>query len=398
MLLPAVGYGQVTIGMDEKPMNGALLQLKTEKDQDSRGGFNAIKGLALPRVSMTTTTPAANQLAQSIGSAGAWDKDLHVGMLVYNVNECVIGGQRGLYVWSGSEWQSLFRGSSDILTFQDQEGGSFRARQFGNAGVWMLDNLAVKSFADGTPLSVHAGLNNSTVATYAYPNAVTTNWSAIPSTWDRTQGLLYNWPAATNNYAPGNINQAQVAGETPGPNEVENRGTGGVAPLKYVQGICPNGWHVPSDREWNRLEREIANNPTKYSTNTGTGWNDGTVSGAVPATNWALFTGYRGNTGTGAGYGSSIKSSCIPTGSSIATGGRSLRPSQGGFSSLLVGDVVATAANSYGTWGFFWTSSQSSSVDLRGWVRWMQNDNAGVQRNNLNMYFLLSVRCKQNES
>ena len=33
------------------------------------------------------------------------------------------------------------------------------------------------------------------------------------------------------------------------------------------QGICPKGWHVPSDADWSSLEQEISG--SDYSTSTG---------------------------------------------------------------------------------------------------------------------------------
>jgi hypothetical protein len=41
-----------------------------------------------------------------------------------------------------------------------------------------------------------------------------------------TYGVLYNWPAAMNGAASSSLNPSGV------------------------KGICPNGWHLPSDAEW----------------------------------------------------------------------------------------------------------------------------------------------------
>jgi len=45
----------------------------------------------------------------------------------------------------------------------------------------------------------------------------------------KTYGVLYNWPAALNGYPPSDTKPSRV------------------------QGICPDGWHLPSDAEWNEL-------------------------------------------------------------------------------------------------------------------------------------------------
>ena len=55
-----------------------------------------------------------------------------------------------------------------------------------------------------------------------------------------TYGVLYNWPAAMNGAA------------------------GSISVPSGVQGICPSGWHLPSDAEWTIL--------TDYLTNKGYGY------------------------------------------------------------------------------------------------------------------------------
>ncbi|WP_185154824.1 leucine-rich repeat domain-containing protein [Dysgonomonas sp. 25] len=98
---------QVTIGSNQPPMKGALLDL-TE-------GAITTKGLNLPRVELTKlnpTTPA--ELAASIGNnSNSYDLDKHIGLLVYNINdvpEC--GYPAGLFVWGGEQWQQLSGGKA----------------------------------------------------------------------------------------------------------------------------------------------------------------------------------------------------------------------------------------------------------------------------------------------
>lgn len=87
-------HSQVTIGDASKPVEGALLQLKSSDDTLE----NATKGLGLPRVSLlslTSLSPCAEPNEANNLS--------HTGLLVYNVNG-TNGLSKGLYVWSGSEW------------------------------------------------------------------------------------------------------------------------------------------------------------------------------------------------------------------------------------------------------------------------------------------------------
>jgi hypothetical protein len=101
---------QVTIGMGEAPIDGALLQLKENKIADD--GANATKGLGFPRVQLTdennlypmfydnsTSGPAS---AYQGAGKDALDKT-HTGLVVYNTNNAS-PFQKGLYIWDGSLW------------------------------------------------------------------------------------------------------------------------------------------------------------------------------------------------------------------------------------------------------------------------------------------------------
>lgn len=104
---------QVTIGLDEKPANGALLQMK-EMGGVTNEVENSTKGMMFPRVKLTVkdklypmlanadgTTPADNY--NTPAKVEAMDK-LHVGLTVYNTNSSV-PFKKGLYTWNGTEWK-----------------------------------------------------------------------------------------------------------------------------------------------------------------------------------------------------------------------------------------------------------------------------------------------------
>ncbi|MDR1679469.1 MAG: hypothetical protein LBR81_06790 [Prevotellaceae bacterium] len=112
-------FGQVTIGADEAPATGAILQLK-EKTGVTDSTHNASKGFALPRVVLsdkmqlfpmflanpenpTSTTPNA---AYSANKA-AIDK-VHTGLIVYNLtSDDTQDLLPGLNQWNGTEWVAL---------------------------------------------------------------------------------------------------------------------------------------------------------------------------------------------------------------------------------------------------------------------------------------------------
>jgi len=91
----------------------------------------------------------------------------------------------------------------------------------------MAENLRSKHYYDGTPLVDGTGVGDIyediTTKYYFYYND-------NPGYLEDGYGLLYTWAAVMN-------------GET----SSDNIPSG-------VQGVCPTGWHVPSDAEWKELE------------------------------------------------------------------------------------------------------------------------------------------------
>lgn len=105
---------QVTIGSTLKPRTGALLDLK----EFDNGITSSLRGLGLPRVSLDSLviTGANTNMATTIkNSDGVWDKDEHIGLVVFNTNEsnsCNGGVEMGLYVWGGEKWEALMSNES----------------------------------------------------------------------------------------------------------------------------------------------------------------------------------------------------------------------------------------------------------------------------------------------
>lgn len=93
---------QVTIGSNQPPVGGALLDLKNQ-EPTSPGGITATKGLALPRVKLTDL----NDITKDITDVTAADTDEHIGLTVYSVGKCD-GIDEGLYVWNGNSWEALY--------------------------------------------------------------------------------------------------------------------------------------------------------------------------------------------------------------------------------------------------------------------------------------------------
>jgi len=104
---------QVTIGMDEAPANGAMLQLKSLEVTDDSP--NSEKGLGLPRVALSSSTDLF-PMFKSNGSGGYQnavktdDDKKHKGLMVYNTGTAAVPVP-GIYVWDGTKWSSTAAGT-----------------------------------------------------------------------------------------------------------------------------------------------------------------------------------------------------------------------------------------------------------------------------------------------
>ena len=105
--------------------------------------------------------------------------------------------------------QTEYPATADVIydAVTDYDGNTYDAVRIGSQ-VWMAANLRTTHYANGEPVESHTPATNNNAAKY---------------------GLLYDWYATMH-----------------GANSSSNNPSG-------VQGVCPNGWHVPSDAEWSQL-------------------------------------------------------------------------------------------------------------------------------------------------
>ncbi|WP_165022748.1 FISUMP domain-containing protein [Dysgonomonas sp. ZJ279] len=372
---------QVTIGTNNKPHYGALLDL-TGGQSDS--GSNAVvsKGLGLPRVALEKIDQLFPMLkGDSDYENGTTKGDLdakHIGLLVYNTSMCVDNNSanpQGLYVWDGLEWKLLTElESENVVIYKDQDNKDFKARLFGDAGIWMVENLAVTKFASaqgGASLpTTPSNAGSSGDPRWCYPgtnNLDPTLFNAQPEL-----GLLYNWYAATN-------------GKThPGTDE------GGTSEGARVQGICPDGWHLPSDKEWTDLENEIIKNTSKYSTMADIGS--------------PLLEYDRPSGATTSPHGKAMKAQCMISGSQLPESYGASKPAyKGGFDAYLGG--FSPSSQFYGQTSYFWTSSAYyAAVTPNTNSAWNRKINAVngagnpenyISRTGMGRQFLTAIRCKK---
>lgn len=217
----------------------------------------------------------------------------------------------------------------------DIDGKSYDAVQIGNQ-VWMAENLRTTKYADGT--SIPLGTSASTTTAYHYapgPNQSNEeNMVNVPRS-----GYLYNWPAVMHGESSSSANPSGV------------------------QGICPNGWHVPSDAEWTELTNYMKTQPTYMASG-----NSDHLAKALVATR-----GWNGSSQTD------------------APGNDPTTTNATGFSALPAG--VHYGGN-YGNFGFSATFWSATEYDANyAYLRLLDYDYAGVYRYFDGKYNGFSVRC-----
>ena len=106
-------------------------------------------------------------------------------------------------------------------TVTDMDGNVYNTLQLG-LQCWMRENLRVTHYTDGSPIpNGGTGIDGISISEPRY--------YVNPSVDETLYGYLYNWPAAMHGESSSNSNPSGV------------------------QGICPTGWHLPSDTEWTQL-------------------------------------------------------------------------------------------------------------------------------------------------
>ncbi|MCQ2270274.1 MAG: fibrobacter succinogenes major paralogous domain-containing protein [Bacteroidales bacterium] len=200
---------------------------------------------------------------------------------------------------------------------------------------WMKENLRTTHYADGTSISLSSSPSTSVITAYCYyPDGNSSNVS--------TYGYLYNWPAVMGNSTSSSGNPSGV------------------------QGICPTGWHVPSDAEWTQLTNYV-NSVDDYKC----GGNDEAIANAL-----SFPMGWQEPSECGAGY--------------ICT-----TINKTGFSAVPAGNCFPETIDFFGFNAYFWSATQY--VGLNALYRQLSCDNSDVRGSYFYMGYGFSVRCLKDE-
>ena len=207
-------------------------------------------------------------------------------------------------------------------TVSDIDGNSYKIVKIGDQW-WMRENLKTTRYADGTEIP----------GVYAYEN---------DESHAEDYGRLYTWEGVMNGAASSNAN------------------TSGV------QGVCPAGWHVPSDEEWKQLEMYLGMTQEQADD---IGWRETVSAGKLKSTRTEPDTHPRWNSpNTGATNDSRF--SAFPGG---------YRNNMGDF-------------HLKGRFGYWWSSTESFT-DVRAWYRGLDYGFGGMLRYTTDKHNGLSARC-----
>jgi uncharacterized protein (TIGR02145 family) len=206
---------------------------------------------------------------------------------------------------------------------------------------WMKENLRTRLYNDGTEIMFDnsGGTGGTTSQTWYNFNGAYTIYAndSTPTTGNLAiYGYLYNWFAAAGFPTfPGNF-----------------------IPTKN---ICPEGWHVPTDSDWNKLVKyldsgaDTTSNPTQSTT----------AGGYLKSEGNTYWTSQSTGTDNSSGF------SAIPGGS---------RNNDGSF-------------NNIRNHAFFWSATAADYLQLVAFHRKLSFNDGNVERDYVEMVDGASIRC-----
>ena len=221
---------------------------------------------------------------------------------------------------------------NEVGTVTDFDGNVYKWSRIGDQN-WMTENLKTTHYSDGTEIPFvesafgWENLEDSDKAFCYFDNSSLNN---------DVYGALYNWSAAMN-----------------------DEGSSDSIPSD-VQGVCPTGWHLPSDAEWKDLEVYLGMDTNDVDN---IGWRGFNQSGKMKEAG----TEHWESPNTGA-------------------------TNESGFTALPGGyRIYYGTYNELGFGAYFWTSTEFNSS--QSWKRYLHTDNNVVGRKMELKNFGYAVRC-----
>lgn len=228
-------------------------------------------------------------------------------------------------------------GPMTTWTFEDPRDGNVYAAVMLGDQCWMAENLRF------LPSVVGAGTGSNTGFWYYVHGYIGLDAAvAMATPAYSTYGVLYNWSAAMQG-APSSTNNPSG-----------------------VQGICPDGWHLPSDDEVKQLEIFLGLSLTQANNTGYRGTNQGSrLAGDVSLWNADALTAnpFFGSLGFD-GLPGSLRS-------------------------------IGSFGNTLGEQFAWWTATGQTATTA--WYRNLQYSQTGILRNHIEREFGMSVRCVCNQ-
>ena len=238
-----------------------------------------------------------------------------------------------------------YQNFTDLTTGSFTDSRDHYVYQFVNIGnqTWMSENLRY------LPSVVGPATGSTTTPyyyVYGYDGTDVNQAKETPNYI--TYGVLYNWPAMMSGAASSNANPSGV------------------------QGVCPEGWHLPSAAEWVELETYLCNNGYNYDETTG-------GSGGKIAKSMASPSGWRNTESSG----------------TLSSADYTYQRNYSGFSALPSGNR-GHGAPFYGLfgYGFWWSATQSTEIN--SYYIGLIYRGSSLYRYDINKEIGLSVRCIKN--
>ena len=242
-----------------------------------------------------------------------------------NSNGTAYSNEKSFRTGTGNDGQPC----TAAATVTDVDGNTYNTVQIGNQ-CWMKENLRTTHYASSIeiPLGSSATHHDYSAQRY-YPND---NAELVG-----TYGYLYNWAAVMNGASSSTANPSGV------------------------QGICPNGWHVPSDSEWTQLTDYVSIH-SAYLCN-----NDMSNLGKAlaAATGWNSYT------------------------TTCAIGNNPSTNNSTGFSALPAGLSLST---NFGNVADFWSATEETD-NLHACIRILRYNQGNVTKYTYYKHYGFSVRC-----
>lgn len=269
-----------------------------------------------------------------IGKLGTFSNELIKTDLLGEANvEWTLPAEENLYVFKAAVYNAdgttaadlygevLVKGEATSGTFTDNRDGHIYKWVKLYQQIWMAENLAYLPFVCDSSMS-----SNTDKYYYVYGYNGTNTGTAKSTANYKIYGALYNWSAAMNG-------QAQSSSNPSG-----------------VQGVCPAGWHLPSQAEWWKLGDWIITSVGGKLKETGTD-------------HWKTP-----NTGASDSYGFTA----LPGGQRYVWNG---------------------VFTSVGMKAYFWATNESASDKNYGYYDVLSYDNKDLLYGTLNKLSGFSVRC-----